>query len=432
MPVSPQDTANPLGPPVGAQIAACNAAFVTAFSTGQTLAQYNAAAPGCAKPDYNSILPGTVANPKYVEWNLEIQQSIGQKTSVSLNYVGNRGSDLFVFDPWVNASQGIVPLISGLPWTGLPTAKPDNRVGNVSELTNNGHSYYNGLTVSVTRRVTKGFSGSVNYTWSHALDDVSNGGVSPFSLNDSLLGQLNPVGLKANNYSNSDYDVRHNLSASYVWELPFKASSGFLNQVIGGWVLSGTFFARTGYPFTVGDGYPGLFFSNTLNVTEIPAQFNGTGSTTCGKPSVDSSGSVVPCLTGSQFPLDNNFVNVANSATGTCPDGSAPGSPTCLMPTGFSTTRRNSFRGPNYFNSDFDILKRFKLTERAAFAVGANFYNVFNHPNFATPNADVANVYSAPFGTITSTAVPATSIYGAFVGSSVSGRVVQLHARIEF
>jgi hypothetical protein len=77
-------------------------------------------------------------------------------------------------------------------------------------------------------------------------------------------------------------------------------------------------------------------------------------------------------------------------------------------------------------------LKRFKITERANFAVGANFYNIFNHPNFATPNADVNEFFASDFGKITSTAVPATSIYGAFVGSSVSGRVVQLHARFEF
>jgi hypothetical protein len=433
MPISPADTANPLGAPVGQQIAACNAAFVTAFDTGQTLADYNAAAPGCAKPDYNSILPTTVANPKYLEWNVEIQQSIGQKTAVSLNYVGNRGSDLLIFNPWVNASQGIVPLITGTAWNGLPTSRPDLRVGNVSELTNNGRSNYHGVTASVTRRLTKGFQGSINYTWSHALDDVSNGGVSPFSLNDSLLGQLNPVGLAAQNYSNADYDVRHNLSAQYVWDLPFKSSNGFLNQIIGGWTISGTFFARSGYPFTVGNGYPGLFFSNTLNVTQIPAQFTGVGPTSCGKPGVDASGNLIPCLDGAtQFTLDNNLVNVANSIDGNCPDGSAPGSPTCLMPTGFATTRRNIFRGPKYFNSDFDVLKRFKITERANFAVGANFYNIFNHPNFTPPNGDIADVFTAPFGTVTTTAVPATSIYGAFVGSSVSGRVVQLHARFEF
>jgi hypothetical protein len=406
MPISPADTANPLGAPVGQQIAACNAAFTNAFTGGQSLAQYQAAAPGCAIPDYNSILPNTVSNPKYLEWNFEIQQSFGQKTVLSVNYVGNRGSDLFVNNPWVNAFAGGFGT-----FTGLPTAAPDTRVNNVTELTNNGRSNYNGLTASLARRLTKGFSGSVNYTWSHALDDVSNGGVSPYSLNDSLYYQFNPAGLALQNYSNADYDIRHNLSASYVWDLPFTSSHGFLKQVIGGWTVSGTFFARSGYPFTPYDGLPGLVLGNSLGVLlGLPAQWNGTGPTSCGHPKVDSSGALVSCLdANAQFPVSFNATE-----------------------TGFSTTRRNLFRGPDYFNSDVDLLKRFKITERASFAVGANFYNVFNHPNFATPNADVNDIFAAPFGTITSTAVPATSIYGAFVGSSVSGRVVQLHARFEF
>jgi Carboxypeptidase regulatory-like domain len=407
MPISPADTANSLGAPVGTQIAACNTAFNTAFSSGQNLAQYQAAAPGCAIPDYNSIAHHTVSNPNYLEWNIEIQHSIGQKTAVSLNYVGNSGYDLFVFNPWVNANAGGFGT-----FTGLPDTAPDTRVNNVSELTNSGHSNYHGVTLSLMQRVTKGFSGSINYTWSHALDDVSNGGISPFSVNDSLQYQFNPAGVGVQNYSNADYDVRHNMSANYVWDLPFKSSKRFLNQVIGGWTISGTFFARTGYPFTATDGLPGLVLGNSLGVTlGLPAQWNGTGPTSCGKPKVDpTNNNLVACLSNAnQFPVSFNGTE-----------------------TGFSTTRRNIFRGPNYFNSDLNLLKRFKITEQANFAVGANFYNIFNHPNFATPNADVNEIFSAPFGTVTSTAVPATSIYGAFVGSSVSGRVVQLHARFEF
>lgn len=415
MPISPADTANPLGPPVGVQIATCNSLFNSTFASGGTLADYNAAATAlfgttCAKPDFNSILPDTVANPKYVEWNVEVQRSFGNKSSFSINYVGNRGYDLFVFNPWVNAYQGLWPSVIGLPWNGLPTAAPDTRVNNVNELTNNGISNYNGVTMSFTRRLTKGFIGSINYTYSHALDDVSNGGMLQFSIDDSYLYQFNPAGLRVQNYSNADYDARHALSANYVWDLPFKSSNRALNQMIGGWTISGDFFARTGYPFTVTDGIPSLYLGNALNVTGIPAQWNGTGPTSCGKPGVDSGNNLIACLDATaQFPVSY--------------DGTE---------TGFPSTRRNIFRGPNYFNTDLNVLKHFKIAEKATFAVGANFYNVLNHPNFANPNSDVNGIYNAPFGTVTSTSVPATSIYGSFVGSAVSGRVVQLHARIEF
>ncbi|MGA8764940.1 MAG: carboxypeptidase-like regulatory domain-containing protein [Candidatus Sulfotelmatobacter sp.] len=407
MPISPADTANPNGPPTETQITACNSAFNSTFFGGGTLADYQTVAPGCAIPDYNSVVD-QVKNPKFVEWNVEIQHSFGSKTVASVNYVGNRGYDIFIFNPWVNTGAGAFGT-----FTGLPATSPESRVNNVSELNNSARSYYNGVTASLTERLAKGFQAQVSYTYSHATDDVSNGGVSPFNLSEtggSQLVQLSPQGL-ATNYGNADYDVRHNLSASYVWELPFKSSSGIVNQIIGGWSISGTVFARSGYPFSALDGFPPLLFQNGVNATEVLAQFSGVGPTSCGKPKIDpTTGQPVACLdAATQFP--DNF-NVTE--------------------TGFATTRRNSFRGPHFFDSDLDLLKRFKVTERVDFAVGANFYNVFNHPNFQIPNNDVNDIYSAPFGTVTSTAEGPTSIYGAFAGSAVSGRVIQLHARIEF
>jgi len=176
----------------------------------------------------------------------------------------------------VNAGQG------GLaPFHGLPSTTPDGRVNNVSELSNIGRSYYNGVTASVTHRLTKGFTGQVSYTYSHATDDVSNGGVSPFNASEtggSQLVQLAPQSLRSN-YSNADYDVRHNLVASYIWDLPFKTSSGILNQIVGGWSISGTVFARSGYPFSALNGLVPLLLQNAVNASEtiakaVPAQAN--------------------------------------------------------------------------------------------------------------------------------------------------------------
>ncbi|HKF20390.1 MAG TPA: hypothetical protein VKE93_02410, partial [Candidatus Angelobacter sp.] len=75
------------------------------------------------------------------------------------------------------------------------------------------------------------------------------------------------------------------------------------------------------------------------------------------------------------------------------------------------------------------VAKKFRLTERMAFTGGVNFYNVFNHPNFSNP---VADINSGSFGQILSTVVPPTSPYGAFVGSAVSGRLIQLTAKVSF
>jgi hypothetical protein len=386
LPYAPTEPGN-----AAATIQGCNTAFINTFAGGGTPASFLAAAPaGCAVPNYNSVV-SKVQNPKYLEWNLELQQAIGSKTSLVLNYVGNHGYDEFIFNnaenTWSTTNFG-----------GLPGAAPDTHFRNVSLLTNSGVSNYHGLTATVTRRLTSGFTGSLNYTWSHAQDDISNGGVLPYSITDSLLGQINPFNLRSLNYSNADYDVRHNITANYVWELPFKAQNPVLNRVVKGFTLSGTFFYHTGYPYSVFDSAaPAAALNNGTSATVL-ATFNG-GPTAAGCNTPDT-----PCLLASQF------APVAGE-------------------TSFGNVPRNSFRGPGYFNSDFTLLKNIPITERVSFGLGATAYNVFNHASFAPPTSNINN---GQFGLIESTVVPPTSPYGSFVGSAVSGRLVQLQARLTF
>jgi hypothetical protein len=358
-----------------------------------------------------------IYNPVYIEWNLQVQQSLGSKTVLSFNYVGNHGYNEFTNSAWANSSAPVpnascpgAPqsmLNTCTPFVGLPALRPDLRITNVSNLTNSGFSNYNGLSVSLTQRVTKGFSGTINYTYSHTSDMVSNGGTGePYSFNDSVLGLVNPTCLSCN-YGNADYDVRHNISANYVWQLPFKFSNHIAETVVGGWQVSGTFFWRTGLPFSVVDGLvpgQGNSIRNSTNAAgEFLASPNGFPiSPTCGKAAVNGGASA--CLNNSMF--------LGSRAE-----------------TSFSPSQRNSFRGPGYFNSDFSIMKNFQVTERFRLTMGANMYNVFNHANFANPVNDIT---SGQLGQITSTVVPPTSPYGAFVGSAVSGREIQVNARVTF
>jgi hypothetical protein len=86
-------------------------------------------------------------------------------------------------------------------------------------------------------------------------------------------------------------------------------------------------------------------------------------------------------------------------------------------------------RGAGFFDSDLNVTKNFKLGERVKLGIGANFFNVFNHPNFDLP----VNSYTAGnFGSIIATVTPATTPYGAFLGVPLNGRIVQLNGRITF
>jgi hypothetical protein len=374
-----------------ATAAGCNSAFQRIYAAGGTVADYKGptgAPAGCNVPDYHDTV-NHLKNPTYVEWNLELQQALGRNSALSLNYVGNHGYDEFVYNDLANAFQR-----SGR--SGLPTAVPDTRVRNVQALSNGATSNYNGLTAAFTQRALYGLQFQLSYSYSHALDVVSNGGVLPYSFNDSVGPVANPYNPKALNYSNADYDVRHNFSANYVWQIP-SHYHGLMNQVLGGWTLSGTLFARSGYPFTIVNSGAGFSNGTGYAVGYSPLPIFLGGANNCSGHS-----QTTPCLAISQF----------NSTTST-----------------FGTTKRNSFRGPHYFDTDFSVLKIFKLTERVGFGVGANMYNVLNHPNFANPNHDMSG---GSFGTSTSTTEPPTSPYGAFVGSAVSGRVIQLHAELKF
>jgi hypothetical protein len=303
-----------------------------------------------------------ISNPKYMEWNLKIEKAFGSKTAVYLNYVGNHGYDEFIVSPNMNAFCLSTPCAFG---SVTASAAPDARFGTVNELKNAGWSNYNGVTATLVRRFGFGFQGSLNYTYSHSLDTVSNGGLLPYSFSgdgDSFLSQIDPHNLRKLNYGNSDYDFRHVISANYLYQLPIKSSNRALNYAIGGWSLSGTVFFRTGQPFSVYDssgGSPGYYLNNGTAAVVLADYIGGPTSCFQAHPG---------CLDV----LAGGFVAAGSQ-------------------TDFGNLPRNSFRGPHYFNADFSLQKDIKLTERFVFTLGANAFNVFNHPNFANPDADLQN-----------------------------------------
>ena len=395
------DTTTPNSPYI--QGAASAAAIKTGFANGAS---------------YNSLLAqlgdafhvptfinqsGTFHTPYYEQWSLGIQQAMGDKTSVSLNYVGNHGVRIPVENPALNAyGAGFAPFPNS-PATDVFTA--------VTQYTSGAVSNYNGLTATFTQRLTYGFSIQANYTWSHAMDEISNGGLGePFvaTTNTSIGYQINPACLRCNNYGDADYDVRNYFSASYVWQTPWKFGNKFVNGAFGGWTLSQNFFARSGLPFVVLDGNNGV---GNYTPSILPASIITGGQGTCGSSANYVSGT--PCLNSANF-YDAYDTN---------------GNPLTPFPTSFSNQRRNIYRGPGFFDSDFSIMKNFKLTERFAFGVGANFYNVFNHPSFDQPDATLGD---STFGQTLTTAPLPTSPYGAFFANLPSARVIQFQGKLVF
>ena len=401
--------------------ASSNASFLSGFSSGQTLAQILAGNPYFTPPGYTSMA-NQILNPKYLEWNFEIQQAIGSKMSLNIDYVGTHGYDNLMQNANLNASVlGTAPF-GQLPaaynscvitnncsstFTGVAVSGTDPRFGAVRELYSGGISNYDGLVTTVTRKFTHGFQGSLNYTWSHALDDLtSTNPTTPFNALYSMVYQINPNCLRCQNYSNSDSDARHNLTANYVWSLPFKSQNKLLNQAVGGWTIAGTFFAHSGLPWT-----PEVFQSNvlfqppdpSLGLPLIPADTIGTVGANCAVSNPGTYANPTGCVSQSQF------------ATANASD--------------WGNVKRNSFRGLGYFDTDMNVNKNFAVTEHVQFELGGSFFNILNHPNFALPFPLSG---AAGFGNMSSLAVQPATPYGSFQGAGVEGRLVQVHGKITF
>ena len=233
--------------------AASNAAFVEGFAAGENLAEIKAPDPHFFPP---SIVVATdhPRSSQYQKWSLEVQQTFGTSTSVTLGYYGNHGIHEFVQNPSANA-YGWGPFPTTL--CSSPPVPPcaDPRFSGVTEFATPGISNYNGAVVSFRRRFA-GFGDGLfqaNYTYGHALDEVSNGGLAEFTAGSSVYPQ-DPFDLRGS-YGAADYDVRHSFNANYVWQLPLKTMlhGRGPDSLVKGWQVSGTIFARTGFPYSVID-----------------------------------------------------------------------------------------------------------------------------------------------------------------------------------
>ena len=367
-----------------------NSAFQSGFANGSTMAQIKSAlAPVAFTPPAYFSVPDQFKVARYAEWSFEVQQPLGQKNVLTLSYSGNHGSNLYLSNAKLNG-------YNAAGFGGLPTTAPDPRFRIITEETSNGISNYDGLSVSFRRAFSYGFSGQVSYTWSHALDDVSNGGVDAFS-GDSLLGYNNLTNL-SNNYGNADYDIRHNFVTDFVWELPYKTDHKALSAVLGGWSLSSKMYFRSGTPFSVYNSSLAAHVSNSLGGSML-ANIIGSVPTSCGKSSIDT-----PCFTSAAFS-------------------------TTSSQTGFSNQTRNMFRAPGYADVDAQLMKKFAITEHVSFTLGAAAMNLLNHPNFGTP---ASNAAAGGLGFISSTVTAPSSPYGSFQGSAVSGRLLVLQGHIRF
>ena len=410
---------------VNATIAA-NQTFTAGFPQGQlSCPQANPAS--CLPPVAITAIPdGKLHAPYFMEWSLGIEHQFGTTGSLQAQYVGTRALN----QPYLTQVNGYqtVKTPSGTPCQGcfapFPTQPTDSRFGAVTQFSTGANSHYNGLQLTAMKRLGHGLQGQVNYTWSRCMDTVSNGGFLQFSAG----GILSPLpGELARDYGPCDYDIRHNLNAQYVYQLPIQVRNHLLAQALNGWQISGTMFWHSGIPFSV---------------LSTPYSANGDGVVQGSGPQFASVVPGVPLYQHHSIPgvtqpgtiqwlNPDAFVSTVDPSTGQCYGGDS--SQNCQ----FGNLGRNALRGPDFFWNDFYLTKWLPVTERVKLRIEAQFFNVFNHPNFGLPSMVLAGIPGKPstqtgFGALAYTTSPPTGLLGVGLGGDSSPRMIAFQARLEF
>jgi hypothetical protein len=266
--------------------------------------------------------------------------------------------------------------------------------GNITGNHYNGISNYNALQLQAQKRYSNGLTFQFNYTWSHFMDDLDSSGWGQRGGNQYWQIGDDPK----SNYGDSNFDIPHAFKGIVAYELPFGEGKAYLhgNNVVdaiaGGWRLSGSFIHQSGNPFTV-------FDSKNNSYSQCSTNNNNNGGCVWFLNRVSDPFSSVPA--GAYF----NPAAFTDPAVGT-----------------FGTNGRNNLRGPRLTVFNMSLAKGFHFKERFGLELRADFVNVFNHPSFQPPNADISS--GANFGVITPSETAG--------GTTVAPRSGQLSARFTF
>jgi hypothetical protein len=253
---------------------------------------------------------------------------------------------------------------------------------------------YNSLQATLRKQLSHGLQLQAAYTWSRGF-------VSEYLYDDPNVSHygLNPL-----------YRPQR-LAISYVWNLPSVSNEGFLGKVANGWALSGVTIAQDGLPLTIIDTRGGSIFGFGPGA---PVDSTAEYCAGMGPGNAASSGGILQRLGG--LSGGQGYINKAAFCT----------TPVVGNGTGYGNSGRGILLGPNQFNWDMSLTKTTKvggLREDATLQFRAEFFNVFNHPQFNPPGLG-----SSGYSTID----VSTSTVGQITSESVNPRLIQFALKYAF
>ena len=357
--VSPLASNPPFGVPLNA-----NATSTTFVSVSNPIAS----AAGTPSRSASSI-DRNFTNDYVQDWNFNVQREVARDTRLEVGYFGSKGTHLRM-----GYNQNQFETANGVPvLAGDKQVRPFPAFANITTIISPGNSSYNALWVSVTKRMSRNLQFMGSYSWSHSIDE------------NSLSSQVPTVQDSTNIFNdrgNSDFDARHHFNISYICDFPFRK-----DRWVQGWELAGTTTLQSGNPVN-------LIISAT-SVTGLATR----------RPNQIASFALA-------HPDPSLWFNTAAFCT--------PGIAGCGTSV-FGDFGRNVIVGPGFNNFDVSLIKNTKMKERLTVQFRSEFFNVFNHPNFAQPGRTVG---SATFGVITATR--------SSIGDAGSARQIQFALKLMF
>ncbi|HLK49375.1 MAG TPA: hypothetical protein VKT49_14640, partial [Bryobacteraceae bacterium] len=350
----------------------------------------------------NGTYYGVHTTPYTIEYSLNIQRELPKNTLLTVGYVGSQGVHLLAFHdfnaptPTLDAN-GVMHFATPDPVQktafGTPVMnqnpRPSPAFGALDMTDTTSHSHYNSMQVGLQHRLSSSLVFQLSYTWSHCIDSAYTYGGLGF--NNVSSANTNPYNWNAD-VGPCSYDLRQNISANAVYQLPFKG-----NRLKEGWQITAVEAWHTGVPFSLGEG--------------------------------------------DQADLGNNFDNPRPNVVGGCNVYANQNvhqwyNPACFTSSAYGTVGnmgRNALIGPGFSNTDFGLMKSTKISERFNIQFRAELFNIFNHANFNFPATGVFNAGSAQTnyqGTLSPTAGQITSL--AVPGIAGAARQTQFSLKLLF
>jgi hypothetical protein len=365
------------------------------------------------------------------QYNASLQYALGQDLLLEVAYVGTRGHNLFRNvrinqAPLTSAQQPIVNVVTGRVITTNTPANAILRapfqgadIAGFQQFQYTAESAYNSLQMSLTRRLSKGLQLLASYTYAKSLDNAS--GQAGLDTSTILGNQFDDRA----NRGVSDFDRTHRFVLSYLWDLPrpaFAARSTAGRLLLSDWQVAGIITAMSGMPIDIVDSNAGSFYFGPNSGLSRPSWAPGA-----------TRGAAMTNVPAGYFFNPLAFVRPVVQELQPIPSSNGTAIANALG-TDIGNLGRNVLRGPRQSNVDFSIIKRLPISESKNIELRAEFFNLFNHVNFANPISNFNAVPSSSIDSNTGRIINPADLgdFGRINSTSNNPRLIQLALKLNF